>query len=45
MNSVTGLALKNRNSEEKAGLRILVTLELQANRGIRVNVSSFERGE
>lgn len=45
MNSVTGLALNYRNSEEKAALRVLVTLELQANRGIRVNVYSFQRRE
>lgn len=45
MNSVTDLAFKNRNNEEKAALKILVTSELQANRSIRVNVSSFQRRE
>lgn len=45
MNSVIDLALKNRNSEKKAAFKILVTSELQANRSIRVNASSFQRRE
>lgn len=42
VNSVTGLDLKTRNSEGKAALRVLVTLEI---RSIKVNVSSFQRRE